>query len=470
MLLALVLVASFLFCLLEAARIKSIHFIAGEQTKLAVINTFAEYYQELWEEYRVLGRNLSSLESDIIKEASSGNKEEQMSLLNFSVNQVCDLRYTLLTDKNGQLFIKGISNYMQNNALYENVQSLYSAYEAIKGLLENKDMDVENIDNALKVLEDSNFNSDAEKEVEKEHTNLSNEVMLKKNPLEEIKKLQKKGILQLVLKEPDSVSEKELEATNIVSKRSKKKGTLEDDANINWMDTILFQQYLLQYFGYYGAEKEDRALSYELEYFIGKKQNDTANLKATVNKILLTRQAVNMMYLLSDAQKVAIARSVALGFVAVGVPPSVIEVLKTGILTAWAYAESILDLRALLAGKKIPLIKSSHSWTLEIDKIANIGTGFQMAKESKNGISYQNYLRVLLFFEQEEDLAFHAMDVMEACIRKKDADFWIDNMVIGTQIEIEYLYHHVFLGFSFLPIYQNQNPVMRKSTKFFYTL
>lgn len=467
MLLALVLVASFLLSLLEVARIKSIDFIAGEQTELAVLNTFAEYHQALWEEYRILGRNLSSLENDIIKHAKAGNKEESMSLFNFSVNQVCDLRYTLVTDKNGRLFIKGISNDMQESILSENIQSLYSAYEAIKGLLENQNVDLENIDTALEYL---NSQSGTQQEMQQEHTNVPNEITLKKNPLEVIKKLQKQGILQLVLKEPDSVSEKAFETRNLVSKRAKKEGTLEADTNINWTDTVLFQQYLLQYFGCYGKEKENSALSYELEYLIGKKQDDTANLKATVNKILLTRQAVNLLYLLSDAKKTAMARSVALGFVAVGVPPSVIEILKTGILTAWAYAESILDLRTLLAGKKIPLIKSSYSWTLEIDKIANIGNGFPMAKESENGISYENYVRVLLFFEQEEELAFRAMDIMEAYIQKKDADFWIDEIVIGTEIEIEYLYGYVFLGFQFLPIYQKHNPVMRKNTKFFYTL
>ncbi len=470
MLLVLVLITSFLFCLLEAARVKSIHSIAGLQTELAVMNAFAVYNQELWEEYKSLGRNLSSLESDIIKEASAGNKEEKMSFLNFSVNEVCEFQYVLATDGNGGLFIKGVSNYMQEYALYENVQSLYSAYEAIKGLLEKGELDMTKMDEALKLLESYYSNAKESQDKAGELTKVPTETIIEKNPMEEVKKLQKKGILQLVLKDTDSVSEKTLDMDKVVSKRSKKRGTLEVDSTVSWIDTILFQQYLLKYFGSYGNVKENRALSYELEYLIGKKDNDTANLKATVNKILLTRQAANMLYLLNDAEKMAMAHSAALGFLVVGVPPAVVEVLKMGIIAAWAYAESILDLRTLLDGKNIPFIKSSNLWTLDIDNIASIGNSFLMAKESESGISYENYLRLLLFFEEEENMAFRAMDLMEASIQQKDADFYMDNMVIGAAVQIEYVYKHLFLSFQFLPIYQDNRPVILKDKQFFYAL
>ena len=462
------LTVSFLLCLLESARVKSIHHVANLQTELAMMNVFAEYNNELWENYRSLGRSISDLEEDVIKQASVGNNEEQFSFLNFSVSEVSDLNYALVTDENGKVWINSISNYMQEYFLYENVQSLYSAYESIKGLLASGEFDVTKLDTALKTLEDAQTNNTETKPETKPPSTTTQGSSTKKNPIEEIKKLQKKGILELVLKEPDSVSNKSINLKNAVSERSLKKGTLTLDTSVDWVDTTLFQQYLFQYFGTYLRSNENTSLAYELEYLIGNKGTDIANLKAVANKILLTRQAVNMIYLLSDAEKVSMANTMALGLVAVGVPPGVTEIVKIGIITAWAYAESILDVRALFAGKKIPLMKSKQLWTLDINKIASIGDGFLMAKESKTGISYENYLRILLFFEDTEQLAFHTMDIVECNIRQKDADFSMDEMVIGASVGIKYVYSYLFSSFQFLPISQNGTPSIIKNVQFFY--
>ena len=432
------------------------------------MNVFAEYNNELWADYRTLGKSIDDLEDDIIKQASAGSHNEQFSFLNFSVDEVCNLNYALLTDENGKMFIKNISNYMKEYFLYENVQSLYSAYESIKGLLANGEFDITKLDIALKTLEDVNASKSEIEQETKPETNQQTELSKKKNPIEIIKELQKKGILELVLKEPNTVSNKTINLKNVVSKRSLKKGTLTLDTSTDWIDTILFQQYLFQYFGTYLDKNENGSLSYELEYLIGNKETDIANLKAVANKILLTRQAVNMIYLLSDAEKVAKANTLAIGLVAVGVPPTVTEAVKMGIVTAWAYAESILDVRALFAGKKIPLMKSKQLWTLDIDKIASLGEEFLIAKESENGISYENYLRILLFFENPEQLALHTMDIIEYCIQQKDADFFIDKMAVGVSVEINYAYSHLFSSFQFLPVIQNGTPIVVKNGKFLY--
>lgn len=432
------------------------------------MNAFAIYNNELWNEYRSLGRNLSGLESDMIKGASVSNAKQTFSFLNFSVKEVSNFRYVLFTDANGALFIKGISNYMKEYFLYENVQALYSGYESIKGLLENGEFDMTKIDVALETLKDAD--SLKETETKETETNIQKETVVADNPMEEVKKLQKKGILKLVLKDTDIVSDKKTDIRQSVSNRSLEKGTLEIETNPDWMDTMLFQQYLFQYFSSYINQKEDGILDYELEYLIGKKDNDTANLKETVNKILLTRQAANMLYLLNDTEKLATAHTAALSFLAVGVPPAMLEVVKMGIVAAWAYAESILDVRALLAGKKIPFIKSNTLWTLDVDKIASISEGFLMAKESESGISYEQYLRMLLFFEEEKNLAFYAMDVMESNIRKNDSAFYLDEIATGVALEIKYEYNYLFLSFQFLPVGLNGKPIITKTTQFFYAL
>lgn len=458
-----------MFCFLEVTRIKAIEHSTTLQTEVAVMNTFSKYHNVLWKEYKSLGRNVSDLESNIIKEASISNTKDGISFFDVSLSEVHDFQYTLFTDNQGALFIKSVSNYMKEHFLYENVQSLYSAYEAIHGLLETKDFDITKIDTALEMIEQADSLNESETEKETT-TNVQKEPIVKENLLEEIKKLQKKGILQLVLKNPNVVSEKKADIRQSVSKRKLKTGTFPIISKIDGMDMMLFHQYLFQYFGNYQNQKNNTVLAYELEYLIGKKESDTANLKATVNKILLTRQAVNMLYLLNDAKKLATAHTVALSSMAVGVPPAMVNVVKLGIITAWAYAESILDVRALLAGKKIPVMKSDNLWTLEVDDIANVGKEFLMAKESKNGISYEQYLRMLLFFESEKDMAFRTMDIMEMNIQKSDAGFYLDEIATGVSLELTYMYSHLFLSFSFLPVIFAEKPNVTKTTQFFYAL
>uniref|UniRef100_UPI004055BDB7 DUF5702 domain-containing protein n=1 Tax=Agathobacter sp. TaxID=2021311 RepID=UPI004055BDB7 len=468
--LSLVLVVSFLLVLLEAARIRSMDYIAKEQTELAVMNTFAKYDTALWKKYRCLGRSLSGLEGDIIKNASAGNEEEALSLLNFAVSEIDDLKYTLFTDGEGSLFIKSVSNYMKQNMLLEGVQSLYSGYESLKGLMEGSRMDASNMDKALEVLKNIEA---SEQNLQKNETGKKEEVKQEtektENPIQKIKELQKKGILELVIKDTSNISEAVLDIKNTVSNRELQKGTLEIVQKTDWVDRVLFQQYLADSLGSYQDVKNSHVFSYELEYLIGKKESDMENLKASVKQLLLVRQAANLLYLCSDAQKMQAAQACALGLAAVGVPPIITEILKMGILTAWAYGESILDVRALLSGRKIPLIKNAMLWTLELDEIGNLIGEFRMAKGSENGISYENYLKLLLFFEEEETLALKAMDLIEASIQQDKDDFYLDDMVIGTEFQIKYTYDVLFLSVA-NPYAISGNPLLTKQMRFLYSL
>lgn len=54
--------------------------------------------------------------------------------------------------------------------------------------------------------------------------------------------------------------------------------------------------------------------------------------------------------------------------------------MEKGILAAWAFCESVLDLRALLDGDKIPLIKSDTSWTSSLYGMTSMLTGQVKAK------------------------------------------------------------------------------------------
>ena len=170
------------------------------------------------------------------------------------------------------------------------------------------------------------------------------------------------------------------------------------------------------------------------------------NLKATANRLLAVREAANFLYLLSNSACMTQAETLATLFVGVTANPLLIKVVKIGLLTAWAMAESILDVRAILAGKRIALLKSEESWTIALENLGEISKGFMMAKESDWGLAYEDYLGILLLLERDQTLAMRSMNLQEATIRQNYADdsFGMDTLIIQTKLKVRYSYEPVF--------------------------
>ena len=196
----------------------------------------------------------------------------------------------------------------------------------------------------------------------------------------------------------------------------------------------------------FAEEKENCALSYEIEHLLGQKSSDIENLKVTANKLLAVREAANFLYLLSNSVCMAQAEAVATLFVGVTANPLLIQAVKIGLLTAWALAESILDVRAILEGKRIALLKSEESWTIALENLGEISKEFLMAKESKWGLDYEDYLGILLLMEQENSLAMNTMNLQEATIRQNYAEdsFGIDTLITQANVKVRYSYKPIF--------------------------
>ena len=104
-------------------------------------------------------------------------------------------------------------------------------------------------------------------------------------------------------------------------------------------------------------------MKYELEYMICGKDDDSENLKGTITRILLIRCAANFAYLMTSPAKQSEALAAAATMAGFTVNPAIVEAVKYGLLAGWAYCESVLDLRTLMDGEKIPIIKSDETWT-----------------------------------------------------------------------------------------------------------
>lgn len=288
------------------------------------------------------------------------------------------------------------------------------------------------------------------------------------NPITLIKEIKEKGILELVAPDPDAISEKEILTDNRVSSRELQTGiapednTAEESTADALQEKLLFHEYLMHQFS--SAVSADRvnlengtALSYELEYLLEGKSSDIQNLKGVAHKLLLLREAVNFAYLLTDESKQLQAEALAVAITGlVGIAP-LASAVRYGILLAWAYGESILDVRSLLAGGKVAIVKTPQTWQLALENIGElVNRSGGETKQDENGLSYEMYLRLLLFTEDEAQLTLRSLDLIEKNMQRQPggAYFAADALVESLTAKTSFSISPLFLSLRFITSYR----------------
>lgn len=164
------------------------------------------------------------------------------------------------------------------------------------------------------------------------------------------------------------ISDKETNLKDYISHRAyeEKDGFLLGEKEVTIVEDLLFQKYLMEKCGHYTKKKEGSCLDYQMEYILAGKSSDRENLKTVVNRLLILRETANFLYLLTDSSKKAEAEALAMTLAAVILFPELKDLIKLSILIAWAYAESVNDVKILLEGGKVPLGKDSMSWNMSL--------------------------------------------------------------------------------------------------------
>ena len=183
-----------------------------------------------------------------------------------------------------------------------------------------------------------------------------------------------------------------------------------------WWDKLIFQEYIMAYTGHYEGEREGSALAYQTEYILFGRNGDLQNMESMIGRLLAIRAAANFVYLLSDAQKTESVKAVSSVIAGLLATPSLEPVFRALILFSWAMAEGIYDVTVLLDGGKVPLLKSKDEWHYSLDNLWNFDGSVENADGDK-GLSYEDYLRIFLCFQDKEIMTKRLMDVMEMDIR-----------------------------------------------------
>lgn len=359
--------------------------------------------------------------------------------------------YCVLTDNQGELFYQQAVQYMKDTLGSQGLQLLLDHMEERRektsraetlgkeaengGALESYDSEMDRAARESQAAEEEKSQEEEKQEIAV--------VQKVKNPIPIIKRIRKMGVLELVIPSGKEVSEKELSRDEpVVSKRTLQQGMPMSGmaaADDSYISALLFQQYFMDRLGNY-TRPGSGGLSYEAEYVLAGENSDVKNLKSVVAKLLLIREGVNFASLLADGTKRsqvrALSAAIASGFL---IPPAS-AIIEGALLLCWSFAESVLDVRELLDGGKVALVKSSADWQLTLSNLPNLLNGLDsIRKGSENGLSYEDYLQILLLTKSKSEKVLGVMDMAEQSLRKQknNPSFRLDSCIVALEASVD---------------------------------
>ncbi len=262
-------------------------------------------------------------------------------------------------------------------------------------------------------------------------------------PSDVVNQARREGILSLAVSNPGTLSRTSIAVDALLSHREgliEGTGLPEEKTPPEGLtDRCLFQTYLMEKCGFYGSVKEPAAFSYQLEYLLEGEGNDLDNLRRVANRLLLIREAANVAFLFSDSARRAQAEGTA-GLLSLALTlPELKEPITLLILFAWAYAESVKDLRMLFDGERVPFMKEDGSWNTPYHQLLTFRGHLGEYPKGGEGMSYQDYLGAFLFLQSEDTTVLRLMDVMEADIRMTPGNkgFRMDGCIDAMTAEAE---------------------------------
>lgn len=460
---SMMLIASLLFALLESARCYGLQVQTKQKSAVVTESVFAEYNAKIWEDYHLLFLDGAYGGEEFSLEKVKGTAYRLLNdNLNYDLTYVGRTNlyqmqasgievdaYQLATDGEGTVFYKHAIRVMKESLPQEAAKLVYDRIQEGKSI-EEKNSDVEsvmeNTENASKTEHVLELESVSTRELAHGEEGKLTEAEDETDLLEFVLELKQNAILGMVVPDVSQVSKAAISLEDTLLKRDCEKGTDMEQEEADWYDKILFETYLTSYFSNFTKQLDDRALNYELEYLICGKKSDKANLDGVVERLMLTREAGNVASILLDSQKVSEALALATVLAGATANPGIVKSVQIAIIGAWAYLESILDIRSLLQGGKVALIKSESQWTTDTGNIISSFNKSAKAKECKDGLTYQDYLMQFLFLQGKKVLSYRTMDIIEQNLHMEPAyeDVKMDHMIASAKISYQYCAEPLF--------------------------
>jgi hypothetical protein len=187
--------------------------------------------------------------------------------------------------------------------------------------------------------------------------------------------------------------------------------SMKDIYNVS-KDDYLVNEYILSHFYDHrrGNPNDDSFFTNEVEYILHGDFSDDDNYHYIRAELFVMRNTLNFAHINSDPQKLKKAEAIA-ALLTLG------KGYKVGapvVIEAWAAAETENDLMLLEAGKKVALIKGKSNWAVPISNtLEYLWKDNYVKPNDMSGYDYQDYLRILLYLEDNEKKLLRCMDLIQ---------------------------------------------------------
>lgn len=454
MALSIAVLVSLITVLIEGARQNTARMDTEIAMDIAMQSVLAEYHQELWEKYDLLFVDMSyggsKPNEENIAIHINNYMEKNLShsrFLEMETSSADVLAYSLASDQDGEVLRKQAISYMKTITGQSDIEKWIQNYSEMTGnQFESKDYTKEQEQNQ-KNIETHPIPKKKEKESHYDPINKKTVVTEKEteipieNPAQMTNAKRNISVLNLVIDNPENLSNASVDLEEYISHRKDMLcgNLIENVDNANnvvddMIEKMLYQKYIFDKLGHYGMEKDETRLKYQIEYIIAGKSSDQDNLKTIIKRLLVMREASNLMYIKSNSTKMEEIEVMALGVAAVSASPDLYPLIKESITFAWAFLESVQDVKGLLQGEKVPLVKTKDSWRTNLSEILE-AKDKHISKKTKYGLTYQEYLVLLMSIENRKVKNLRMMDIIEMDIRQSsyNENFRMDACVESMQ-------------------------------------
>lgn len=425
---------SLTLALIEGVRSNAIRLETECAMDIGLNSVMAEYHRELLAQYNLFAVDASygtdvgskaNVQQHLQKYLNKNLSMEDIFLSDFlyrdflaiSVDETQITQVSILTDDNGAVF-----RSLAVDAIQEDVGlGLLEELEDWLEIVEEQELLDRDIAGEKASVDDAIMEYDGmEVEIgEDEYVEVDIQ-----NPTDVLESKRGAGVLAWVVDDTSTLSTVGIPSENLLSTRMS--GGNISQGNMVWQKDIdepelleryWFQEYLLEYLEHYGKQGSTNVLQYQIEYLLAGKDNDMDNLQSVVYRLCAMREVANAIYLFSDEVKCAEAELLASALASAMLVPEIEPMLKVSILLGWAYAESLYDVKVLLEGGEVPLMKTDETWHYGLSGALS-GEADSADALSDKGLSYEDYLRILMMLTDLDTLTARAMDMVEVDIRQ----------------------------------------------------
>lgn len=358
-------------------------------------------------------------------------------------------KVTYLTDNDGEIFVEQICDYVKYMELSSLADSLISCastdYPDVYKNDENGTpvVSVNSIDTSSfgKYIPDSSDN-DGETSIDLSDIDAKT---FEDSITKRVGHIIKNGLLSFIVKDPETVSSLSIDKTVLPSVTCELSdeginasyGYYKDTGDATYRKAC-FCEYISNTFNCYTDSDTDSALRYQMEYVVYGSPDDDVNLINCALQLITLRTGLNLIHLFTDKDKFNAAMKIAELAQAIPIPGSV-YIAQMAILTVWATAEAVIDVRDLLSGKSVVLFKSGDEWNLSLEGLKNFSKNTPSTNSGDKGLSYRRYLEMLLAVQNNISVYYRTMDLIQMDICKEySEDFRLSRCVSGIEASITY--------------------------------